>query len=279
MIDHLMTVENRRIPESLDRVFAEVDPVFREVERLRTNDIQAQRNAAQELAQLGTSNKLATRRIMELVARQNDPMVLGSLLSALRNADADLVAELARPLLQSESPEVRRVACEMLMLFGNSEDVPLLHALLRDSNRAVVRGALSAIDALWEDSADNSSVLATLRAMLLQTDAAMQTHVAATLHRLGYSDGADALRRLGLHSDYRVRILVAQTVSGLGDQVFVRMLLHFLDDSNATVRSEALKGLPRLVGEDIGRVGLSSSSSVSQTQQQIERWKAWGRGR
>ncbi|MCL2004920.1 MAG: HEAT repeat domain-containing protein [Planctomycetaceae bacterium] len=281
-IDHIMTVEKRNILESLDRVFAEVDPMFWEIEKLRSLDITAKRNAARELARLGaldTPSKLASKRIIDLTARENDPMVLASLLSALKNADPDLVCQLARPLLQSESPEVRRVSCGMLQQFGSSEDIPLLQELLRDPNRVVVRGALSAIDALWDETADNASVLATLKTLLHQGDASLQTDVAATLHRLGQSEGTAAIRRLAASSDYRVKVHVAGTVSGLEDDVFVDILLRFLDDSNATVRNEALKGLPRLVGEDIGRSGTSANSTVAQTQQQIDRWKAWGRER
>jgi len=282
-VDHLMTAENRRIPESLDRVFAEVEPMFREMDKLRSGDIPAKRNAARELARLGAMNspsKLAARRIIDLTARENDPMVLASLLSSLQHADPELVCQLARPLLQSESPEVRRVSCEMLMQFGKGEDVVLLQEALHDSSQAVVRDALRAIDYLWDESADNSAVLATLKSMLHQQgDAALQVDVAATLHRFGYSEGTEALGRFAASSDFRVKAHLAVRVAELQDERFVPILIRFLDDSNATVRSRALEALPRLVGQDIGRAGASRTSDVAQTQQQIDLWKAWDRER
>jgi len=283
LIDHLMTVENRSIPESLDRVFAEVEPMFGEIERLRTGNTATKQQAARELARLGATNSppnIVAQRIIDIASRENDPTVLTQLLSALRNADPELVCELARPLMQSESAAVRRLACEMLAQFGTAEDAALLREALRDPNREVVRGALSAIDALFARvDADDSAVAEALRAMLLQGDQILQTDVAATLHRLGRSEGTDALRRLAATNDNRVKLYVVRTISELEDPAFVPILLRFLDDGNGSIRTEALRGLPRAVGEDIGRVGLNPHSDVAQTQQQIERWKAWARER
>jgi hypothetical protein len=62
---------------------------------------------------------------------------------------------------------------------------------------------------------------------------------------------------------------VARSVSGLDDPVFVPLLLRFLEDGNGSVRSEALKGLPLLTGQEIG----------GSTQEQIDRWKEWGKQR
>jgi HEAT repeat protein len=146
----------------------------------------------------------------------------------------------------------------------------LLQEALRDSSQGVVRGALGAIDAILEVEEDaDSPVFATLKSMLMQGDPNLQVAIAGILHRCGHLEGTEALRRLAVHKDWQVRHFVAQTVSGSGDQQFVPLLLRFLDDGHATVKSEALKGLPQLTGENIGRGGT--------TQQQIEQWKAWGK--
>ena len=280
-IDHLLTVEKRNIPESLDRVFAEVDPMFREIEKLKSNDLTTQQRAARELAKLGAidvPSKLAAKRIIDLSAKQTDAAVLTSLISALQNADSELVCGLARPLLQSESAQVRRMSCEMLRQSGSGEDVPLLQEMLRDPSRVVVKGALQAMDSLLKEEPADSPVFATLKTMLLQSEPDMQVAVAAILHRLGHQEGTDTFRRLAVSNDYRHRAEVARTVPELGDPVFIPLLLRFLDDSQATVKSEALKGLPKLAGQDIGRIGSGyTSSEVPQTQLQIDRWKAWGR--
>jgi HEAT repeat protein len=281
MIDHLVITEKRTIPSSLDQVFAEIEPMFREIERLKSNDLSTRRRAAIELDRLGSvasPPQLAAKRMIDLAAREDDSIVLRSLLNALKNADPDSVCQLARPLLQSESAEVRRLSCEMLKQFGSSEDVPLLHDMLHDSSRAVVREALLAIDALLErDDAIDSSVLGTLKSMLISSDPMLQIDIAATLHRLGHSEGTDALRRLAVSNDHHIRTQIARTVSNLNDRAFVSLLLRYLEDSNATVRSEALKGLPKLAGQDIGRSGPFQSSDTSPTQQQIDRWKSWGK--
>ena len=283
IIDYLMTVENRNIPSSLDKVFAESEPMFKEIEKLKSDDPLTKKNAAQELARLGAvsePSKLAAKRIIDLVPMQTDAYVLILLLTSLKNADPELVCQLARPLLQSESVQVRRLSCEMLKQFGRSGDIPLLREALRDSSREVVRGALSAVDSILQEAedADKSSVIEALKAILVNGDPGLQTDAAATLHRLGRAEGRDALRRLAASNDIRDKVYVIRTVSGLNDTGFVPMLIRFLDDKNGTISSEALKGLPKLAGEDIGREGgLTYASDVSATQQQIERWKAWAK--
>ena len=283
LIDHFLTIENRSIPETLDRVFAEVEPMFAEIEKLKSGDLPTQQRAARELAQLGTINsppKIAARRIIDLAARQSDPQVLTSLLTALKNTDPEWVRQLARPLLRSESATVRRMACEMLAQFGNNEDVVLLQETLRDSSREVVREALKGMDTLLtKEETNDPSVFEALQAILLHSDRGLQTDAAATLHRLGQPEGMDALRRLAASHDPGVKLYVAKTISAQADPAFVPLLLRFLDDNNGSVKTEALKGLPRAVGEDIGRAGMNPHSDISQTQQQIDRWKAWAQER
>ena len=261
----------------------QLHPMFSEIEKLRSGDLAAKQKAARELARLGAANnppKIVAKRITDLVARQSDPLVLSSLLSALKNADPELVCQLARPLMQSESPAVRRVACEMLAQFGDSDDAHLLREALCDTNREVVRGALKGIDSLLAEGENNdSSIFAALQTVLMHNDRGLQTDAAATLHRLGRTEGTDALRRLAASNDAQVRLYVAKVVSGLSDSDFAPLLLRLLDDTNGSVRAEALKGLPGTVGQDIGRAGLNPHSDVTQTQQQIDRWKAWARDR
>jgi HEAT repeat protein len=187
--------------------------------------------------------------------------------------------------LRSESPAVRKTACEILARFGTSEDAVHLREALRDPSREVVKKALQGIDALvssddTDEQAELSPVLLeALKAMLMQSDPGLQTDTAATLHRLGRAEGTEALRRLAASSDARVKSYAIRTISELEDPSFIPILLHCLEDESGTgsIRTEALKGLPKLAGQDIGRVGLNTRSDVSHTQQQIERWKAWGR--
>ena len=274
MIDHLMAVEKRNIPESLDRVFAEVEPMFVEIEKLKSDDISVRQRAAYELSRLGAAespSKLAAQRMVAQAAKQDDARILVSIMNALKNAEPEFVCQLARPLLQSESAKVRRVSCEMLKEFGSGEDVTLLQDALNDSSPVVVRGALTAIDVLLDPDDDvDPAVVETMKGMLLQGDFRMQTDVAATLYRLGFSEGMDALRRLAASPDYQTKMYVARSVSALDDPVFVPLLLRFLEDGNGSVRSEALKGLPLLTGHDIGG---------GSTQEQIDRWKEWGKQR
>jgi len=286
LVDHLLTAENRKIPESLDRVFAEVEPGFREIENLKSADANTRRRAAAELAKSGVidpPSKVAAQRMLDAATQQTtDVIVLHSLFAALQN-DPDSASQLARSLMHSPSPMVRKLACEALGEFGGSDDVALMREALRDPSREVVREALRGIDALLTETANasDSSVVEALLAMLLGNgnDPTLQTDAAATLHRLGRVEGTEALRRFAASPDYRIKTYAAKQISELNDPVFTPILLSFLDDGNATVKSAALKGLPRVAGQDIGRIGLNTHSDISQTQQQIDRWKAWGRDR
>jgi HEAT repeat protein len=280
------------IPASLDSVLAQIDPVFEQIRRLNSDDVAEQRRGAVELAKISLAiepPKLVTKRMMESVSKLSDPMVLTTLVSALKNADPELVCRMAKPMLHADSPEIRRLSCEMYRQFGSEDNLNDLEELLHDSSRTVVRGALQAIDSILQEDDEQQAgkpegispkIADTLQKMLSQSDPMLQTDVAATLHRIGKKEGTEALRRLSAANDNRIKSYVAKTVSGLNDPAFVPLLIRYLDDPNGSVRNEALKALPLLAGEDIGntRDGDASpriSPEMSPTQQQIARWKFW----
>jgi HEAT repeat protein len=223
-----------------------------------------------------------TKRILDIIVKQNDPAVLTTLLSTLKEADPVLVSPAARNMLQAEQPEIRRLSCEILKRFGTEDDLPLLAAALHDTSKAVVRGALQAVDTLLpkaQSSSVKTDVTETLKKMLYQSDAMLQMDIAATLHRAGSREGTEAIRRLAVSKDNRTKCYAAKTIAGLRDETFLPILLGYLDESNGSVRSEALQALPVLTGRDVANDAGSHTAEVSQTQRQISLWKTWAASR
>ncbi|GHT45527.1 hypothetical protein FACS189454_05180 [Planctomycetales bacterium] len=251
---------------------------------LQSGTLPEQRKAAAEIAREFADvvpPDSDAKRILDVLMKQNDPIILTTLLTALREANPEIVKPIARTMLQAEQPEIRRLSCEMLKRVGESDDLPVLEQALRDPSRAVARGALQAIDSLCKNNADNNtnSAVATLRNMLVSADPSLQTDIAATLHRLGIPEGTETIRRLAQSKDNRLKCYVARTIAGLRDETFLPILLTYLDDGNGSVRSEALRALPVLTGKDVAGDAGSHTAEVSQTQRQISLWKTWATSR
>ncbi|MDR0705831.1 MAG: HEAT repeat domain-containing protein [Planctomycetaceae bacterium] len=285
-LNYLYEFERRKIPESLDSVLAETNPVFEWIVQLKSNDLNEQRNAASELVRwfsVRNMDKLTLRRIADQARRQTDSSVLASLLETIRKTDSELAKQLATTLLRSESLKLRCLACEIFQESGNNHDLPKLIELLYDPDRHVFQNALNAILAIFEKSDRNdcekerAEIIERLETKLLQGDVRLQLETAMALHRLGDPSGEETFRRLALSSDARIRVEVVQKTSELGDPIFVPILIYFLDDRNSSVRQAALIGLPKLAGEDIEILdfGQSYSKETSITKQKTARWKKW----
>jgi HEAT repeat protein len=253
--------------------------------QLETGTVLEQRKAAAELAKqcsVEPPQNSDTKRLLDIIMRQSDPAILTTLLSTLKEADPVLVSPAARNMLQAEQPEIRRLSCEILKRFGTEDDLPLLGTALRDPSKAVVRGALQAVDSLLpktQSASAKADITAALKKMLYQADPMLQTDIAATLHRSGSAEGTEALRRLAVSKDSRTKCYVAKTLAGLQDETFLPVLLGYLDDGNGSVRNEALQALPVLTGRDAANDAGSHSAEVSQTQRQIALWKNWAASR
>ncbi|MDR1268592.1 MAG: HEAT repeat domain-containing protein, partial [Planctomycetaceae bacterium] len=287
-LNYLYEFERRKIPESLDSVLAETNPVFEWIVQLKSNDVNEQRKAASELAQWSSvrsveMDKLTLRRIADQANRQTDSSVLVSLLEVMRKNDSESAKRLATILLQSESSKLRCQACEIFQESGDGRDLPKLIELLYDSNRNVFQSSLNAVLAVFSKAEtddfekERTEIIERLETKLLQNDVWIQLEAATALHQFGDLTGEETFRRLALSTDPRIRCEVARKIAELGDLVFVPVLISFLDDRNNSVRQAALTGLPKLAGEEIEILdfGQSYSKEISITQQKITRWKKW----
>jgi HEAT repeat protein len=287
ILDYLYEIERRKIPESLDPVIAEVDSAFEMIVQLNSGDINERRQAASKLAQLAAIrhlSQLALRRILEQVNVQTDPSVLTPLLETLKTTDSDAAKQFSVTLSQSESPELRRLACGTFKEFPDSNDLPLLVDLLRDSDKQVFQSVLGVLTAIfrnekYEDNedAERLKIIEILSIKLQQKDIRQQVEIATVLYHLGEPAGEETFRRLILSPDSRVKCYAIEKIAELGDRRLIPVLITMLDDRNSNVRIAALNGLPKSAGEDIGILdfGKSYSAGVSITQQKIARWKKW----
>ncbi|MDR1964908.1 MAG: HEAT repeat domain-containing protein, partial [Planctomycetaceae bacterium] len=286
VFNYLYETERRKIPESFDSILAETEPVFEWIVQLKSENMNEKRQAASELARWSSvqnMDKLTLRRIADQVGRQTDSRVLSLLFEVVKKNDSELAKQLAATFLESESPELRRLACETFEELGDGHDLPRLIELLHDPNRNVFRSSLRAAAAIFDrtDSDDfeeeRTEVVNRLKNRQLQNDIRLWIEAAGVLYRLGDPVGEETFRRLSLSSEPRIRSDVAETISELGGEVFIPILIGFLDDRNGSVRQAALNGLPKLAGEEIEILdfGQSYSKEISVTQQKIARWKKW----
>ncbi|MDR2116924.1 MAG: HEAT repeat domain-containing protein, partial [Planctomycetaceae bacterium] len=236
-LNYLYEFERRKIPDSLDSVLSETNPVFEWIVQLKSNDVNEKRKAASEIVRwsaVRSVDKLTLRRIEEQANYQTDSLVIASLLEVIRKNDSELSKQLAATLLQSESLKLRCLSCEIFREFGDGHDLPRLIELLYDPNRKVFQNSLDAILAIFERAEaddyekERTEITEKLETKLLQDDVYLQLEVAAGLHRLGNSIGEETFRRLAISSDSRIRGDVAQKVAELGDPVFVPLLIYFL---------------------------------------------------
>ncbi len=279
--------ERRTISKSLDAtVLAKVDPVFALIVQLNSDDNAERRRGAVELLKRSEEgfDRLAILRIYERSLKIQDQFLLNPILQILEKGDesGDYACELSRRLIGSEFTELRRRSCLVLKERGNGNDISLLADRLTDQSTDVVRTALEAISVIAADTQRNefrkekSETVALLVKRLPTLDPYLQADAAATLHRLGESNGMETLKRLSLTKDVRVRTHVAKTLGKLGESGGVPILIGFLKDEG-TVRQAALDALPKVVGEDIGAVETTGtrSGTLTETQKRAARWETW----
>ena len=135
---------------------------------------------------------LALERLVDLMIREADPLVLTTILDALSFDDREPATRLACAALSHPASEVRRLACEHLGMHPNPRYASLLAKSLTDPNSTVVTAAVRAIGRL--PSLDDPR---SLEKMLAADNHALHVEAAESLARFGFPSGVAALERLG----------------------------------------------------------------------------------
>jgi HEAT repeat protein len=270
----------RPLPEAIySEALPAVSREFATIQRLASSDVQERRQAADaiktETFRSGTTpaaqkllGDLALERLVALMIREADPLVLSTIIEALSFDDREPATRLACSALSHPAAEVRRLACDHFGMHPDSRNAALLAKSLTDPNATVVAAAVRAMGRL--PSLDDPRPL---EKILAADDHALRVEAAEALARFGFPAGNAALERLGYDAAPNVRRSAAAAMGRISDRSFVPVLIHLLDD-RPEVAKAALESLPRAAGRDLPPV---SALAIEPKQSPIERWKDWYR--
>lgn len=294
-IEYLHEIEHLEIPESVDGVLARIDPLFAALDRLDDDETDTRRRAASELQRWSKTREfspLAVRKIFACSREEDDPQTLASLLETLENVDGRAARRLALLLIEGQGDsdrfpvplDFRRRACEILGKHGDGRDLAALTDLLADKHPEIVRKAIDAILDIVATidpksnrfAAEERKIVETFRSMLLHEDRSIRVDVAAALYFFEDPAGEEALIRFAHSKDSKVRLHAVRAIGTLDDPAFVPIILPLLDD-RGSIRQEALKTLPKLVGKDIGSTPSRDArfDDLTEIERKVARWKDW----
>ena len=204
--------------------------------------------------------------------------------TAVKTSPGELADRFAIASLESDAPEIRRRACELL---GKSEELVVLRNLLpmlNDPSAEVVRttlGALGSLAGLYFDEADEEEIdpedtrLITdpIRLVLMRSEISLQVAAAVALVQWNDRAGIEAVERFSYSPDAKTRLALATEIGQLRNANLAGILIRLLDDKQGSVRQAALQSLPKLVGADYGNPAGKISVTLAE---RVEAWKAWG---
>ena len=269
-LEQLVFDRKQLLPEAVYRdVLPRYGPVFAALDRLNASATDQRRRAAAALVELAEGRplgRLATARLAQLAAGEEDQLVWQSVLTAVAGDPSEPAMRLATAAIGHPSPEVRRRACQHLAAHPHPSHARVLLPALEDRNLSVVCAAVGALGAAgrMEDTEP-------LRRLLLKTNEPLRLETAAALTRLRDPAGPPALERLAHSAEPKVRRRVAMVMGELPDPSFVPTLVRLLDD-RASVRRAALENLPKVVGHDASK---QDQPPPANTTEQVRRWKRW----
>jgi HEAT repeat protein len=271
ILERLAIDRKLTLPEPVYRdVLPRHSAVFAALDRLRGENPDQRRRAAEELAAAANKqplSRLAVARLCELATSETETAVWLSALDAVGPSGSEPAARMARLALGQAAAEVRRRACEYLSAHPDPAHEVFLVPLLGDSDQAVVVAAIRALGA-----AGQMRNIAALRAQFASANEDVQLETAVALVHLRDQSGEEALERLSYSSDIMTRARVAQALGALGEARLAGILIRLLDDPRATVNHAALASLPKAVGRDLGQSGDAAAVSITE---QMARWKKW----
>ncbi len=259
------------LPEAVyHEVLPRQNPVYAALDCLASGSLMERRRAAEELADFARHKplgRLATERLAAVAVKQHDPLVWQGVLAAVDSDVSPRAVQLAYAAIGHPAPEVRRRACQYLASHPDPRHVVVLLPALGDSNDQVVTAALRAIGVAGKID-DPQPV----RRLLTASDETQRLEAAGALARLGDPTGLAALERLSYSDNPGARQRTAELMGELGGEACLASLIRLLDDNWQSVRLAALKSLPKVAGQDVGRTEGEWSVAAAQ---RITLWKQW----
>ncbi len=270
-----------------DKVLPRLSRTWDVLKRLESEDVNQRRRAAQELAVLGEQVSLspaATRRLHDLLAREQDELVWRLAMQAVLPDDTEQAAQIALLAVNHTWPDIRRLGCRYVQRHPHPQYALWLLPLLSDTNRRVqleaVRAlgrcrnpvALDGLPASRSDAAGGRAVRG-LRDLLTSPDRSLRMAVAVSMAELGDEQGAEELIRLSYDKDPNVRIEVIRAMAQTGRTRFVEHLVRLAwTERHAIVKREILAALEQLVPPENRPPSLAQART---DQQRVEAWVEW----
>lgn len=256
---------------TFERVLPQVDPLYEQLERLRTGAVDIRRGAAAQISKRLNEQRpplVAVQRLADLLRGETDEQVWRSSLTAVAGDGRPPAVDLAAFALAQASADVRRRGCEILERFGQPQHAAALTAALGDRHAAVAAAAAQALGrpGMLADPAP-------LAALLGAADRSVRIAAARSLARGGWPQGADALERLCYDADPKIRVRVAEALGQCGGESSLACLMRLLDDPVSDVRLAALGQLPQAAGVDAAQP--PGTPGVATAQERTHRWKQW----
>ncbi len=271
VLEQLMAGRQLPLPEAVyHEVLPRQNPVYAALDCLASGSLMERRRAAEELADFARHKplgRLATERLAAVAVKQHDPLVWQGVLAAVDSDVSPRAVQLAYAAIGHPAPEVRRRACQYLASHPDPRHVVVLLPALGDSNDQVVTAALRAIGVAGKID-DPQPV----RRLLTASDETQRLEAAGALARLGDPTGLAALERLSYSDNPSARQRTAELMGELGGEACLASLIRLLDDNWQSVRLAALKSLPKVAGQDVGRTEGEWSVAAAQ---RITLWKQW----
>jgi HEAT repeat protein len=270
-LERLVLERNVALPDAVYKQFlATRGAEFAALDLLTSQDVNDRRRAAdrlEELAKESPPRPLVTARIARLVVAEQDGLVWRGLVAAL-DADATPAATtVALSALSHESPEVRRMGCELLAKRAAPEHVPVLLAAAQDAHVGTAAAAVKAlaVPGMITDPAP-------LEKLLTSRNTTLRFETARTLHLNGFASGGAALERLAHDIDPEIRRRAAAAMAETGDRAFLPTLVALLNDPTLGVRKTTVDALVALNGTDIS---VKTGEPLPSLSERIRRWQAW----
>lgn len=284
--------QSRYLPEQLDalaasgfqvnahtrhEVLPQVCELFSIIERLESEkEIERRRAAARlvEQAQLKRVSEGCWRQIESSVLRDQDPLVWRSVLLAVDETpgigEENIVTRLLYAATSHPVAEVRRRACECLGKHPAPMHAKVLLPAVQDPDDTVVRAAVVAIGKCGP--VDDQEPL---NKLLAHSDHRLRLLAAVSLSKLGSKSGVAALERLSVDQDLEVKTSAIQEMGELADPYFLPILMRHLDEKQLAVQRAVLTALPRVAGVDAVALGTSLAGDSPSTPDRITLWREW----
>jgi len=279
LLEHQVTGNRFVYYELLPRL----SPIYTALVQLASSDVFVRRSGAQTLARTGATaslSSLVTRRLGELMAREQDQSVWRGVMGAVLNDGSQDAAQLSLLAINHRWPDVRTLGCQYVSRHPSSARGPWVLPLLDDPNRQVQLAAIEAagrchnpivIDGIAA-SADTQEHPG-LVALLSQPDERVSGAAAVSLSRLGDARGMQELVRISYDESPARR---RETAAHMGETGRTRFVEHLIrmghTEQNTQVQKAILESLDRLVPQENRPLGLES---IADSRDRITQWVAW----